>query len=74
SVVAAVECVERFLFQDHDFLRRWEGKIDNTERFKHNNGVWVDRIPTWIKYAIVDSSKFVVPYEDVYGDPPASEG
>ncbi|GJQ99732.1 zinc finger, CCHC-type containing protein [Tanacetum coccineum] len=31
SVVAAVECVERYLFQDHDFLRRWEGKIDNTE-------------------------------------------
>ncbi|GJV45849.1 hypothetical protein Tco_1430385 [Tanacetum coccineum] len=32
AVVAAVECVGRFLFQDHDFLRRWEGKIDNTER------------------------------------------
>ncbi|GKA74022.1 hypothetical protein Tco_0780324 [Tanacetum coccineum] len=31
AVVAAVECVERFLFQDHDFLRCWEGKIDNTE-------------------------------------------
>ncbi|GJU06032.1 hypothetical protein Tco_1122462 [Tanacetum coccineum] len=32
AVVAAVECVRRFLFQDHDFLRRWEGKIDNTNR------------------------------------------
>ncbi|GJW53198.1 reverse transcriptase domain-containing protein [Tanacetum coccineum] len=45
AVVVAVECVGRFLFQDHDFLRCWEGKIDNTNRFKHNNGVWVDMDP-----------------------------
>nr|GEU98143.1 1,4-alpha-glucan-branching enzyme 1, chloroplastic/amyloplastic-like isoform X1 [Tanacetum cinerariifolium] len=41
-------------------------------RFKHN-GVWVDRIPAWIKYAIVDSSEFAAPYDGVYWDPPASE-
>lgn len=42
-------------------------------RFKHNNGVWVDRIPAWIKYAIVDSSKFSAPYDGIYWDPPASK-
>ncbi|GJZ95408.1 hypothetical protein Tco_0667742 [Tanacetum coccineum] len=30
-MIASAECVGRFLFQDHDFLRRWEGKFDNTE-------------------------------------------
>ncbi|GJY99295.1 starch branching enzyme I, partial [Tanacetum coccineum] len=41
--------------------------------FKHNNGVWVDWIPAWIKYAIVDSLKFVASYDGFYRDPPASE-
>ncbi|GJZ30430.1 1,4-alpha-glucan-branching enzyme-like protein isoform X1 [Tanacetum coccineum] len=41
-------------------------------KFKHNNGVWVDRIPAWIKYAIVDSSKFVSTFDGVYWDPPTS--
>nr|GEX05835.1 hypothetical protein [Tanacetum cinerariifolium] len=31
-MIAVVECVGRFLFQDYDFLRRWEGKTDNTKR------------------------------------------
>ncbi|GJX84564.1 1,4-alpha-glucan-branching enzyme-like protein isoform X1 [Tanacetum coccineum] len=39
-------------------------------RFKHNNEVWVDRIPASIKYAIVDSSKFVSTFDGVYWDPP----
>ncbi|XP_056177126.1 1,4-alpha-glucan-branching enzyme 1, chloroplastic/amyloplastic-like isoform X2 [Syzygium oleosum] len=42
-------------------------------RFKHGNGVWVDRIPAWIKYAIVDPSRFAAPYDGVYWDPPPSE-
>nr|BAE96955.1 starch branching enzyme I [Ipomoea batatas] len=42
-------------------------------RFKHNSGVWIDRIPAWIKYATVDPTKFAAPYDGVYWDPPASE-
>ncbi|KAI3734510.1 hypothetical protein L6452_13980 [Arctium lappa] len=42
-------------------------------RFKHSNGVWVDRLPAWIKYATVDSTRFAAPYDGVYWDPPASE-
>ncbi|XP_010556050.1 PREDICTED: 1,4-alpha-glucan-branching enzyme 1, chloroplastic/amyloplastic-like isoform X2 [Tarenaya hassleriana] len=42
-------------------------------RFKNGNGVWVDRIPAWIKYAIVDSTKFAAPYDGVYWEPPSSE-
>lgn len=41
-------------------------------RFKHN-GVLIDRIPAWIKYATVDPTKFAAPYDGVYWDPPASE-
>lgn len=42
-------------------------------RFKHGNGVWVDRIPAWIKYATVDPTIFAAPYDGVYWDPPASQ-
>lgn len=42
-------------------------------RFKHGNGVWVDRIPAWIKYATVDPTKFAAPYDGVYWDPPSEE-
>ncbi|CAN4123087.1 unnamed protein product [Withania somnifera] len=42
-------------------------------QFKHGNGVWVDRIPAWIKYATVDSTRFAAPYDGVYWDPPSSE-
>ncbi|KAK9129251.1 hypothetical protein Sjap_009738 [Stephania japonica] len=42
-------------------------------RFKHGNGIWVDRIPAWIKYATVDSTVFAAPYDGVYWDPPPSE-
>ncbi|ESR48590.1 hypothetical protein CICLE_v10000256mg [Citrus x clementina] len=41
-------------------------------RFKHD-GVFIDRIPAWIKYATVDSSRFGAPYDGVYWDPPPSE-
>lgn len=42
-------------------------------RFMHGNGVWVDRIPAWIKYATVDPTTFGAPYDGVYWDPPPSE-
>ncbi|KAL0016830.1 hypothetical protein SO802_003899 [Lithocarpus litseifolius] len=42
-------------------------------RFKHGNGVWVDRIPAWIKYATVDPASFGAPYDGIYWDPPSSE-
>lgn len=42
-------------------------------RFKHGNGVWVDRIPAWIKYATVDPSKFGAPYDGVYWEPPPEQ-
>lgn len=42
-------------------------------RFKHGNGVWIDRIPAWIKYATVDPTKFAAPYDGVYWDPPPLE-
>ncbi|CAA7391260.1 unnamed protein product [Spirodela intermedia] len=42
-------------------------------RFKHGNGIWVDRIPAWIRYATVDPSRFAAPYDGVYWDPPPSE-
>ncbi|XP_073140398.1 1,4-alpha-glucan-branching enzyme 1, chloroplastic/amyloplastic-like isoform X2 [Henckelia pumila] len=42
-------------------------------RFKHGNGVWVERIPAWIKYATQDPTKFAAPYDGVYWNPPPSE-
>lgn len=42
-------------------------------RFKHGSGIWVDRIPAWIKYATVDPTRFAAPYDGVYWDPPPSE-
>ncbi|KAK4489907.1 hypothetical protein RD792_000555 [Penstemon davidsonii] len=42
-------------------------------RFKHSNGVWVDRIPAWIKYAIQDPTRFAAPYDGVYWDPPSAQ-
>ncbi|XP_078160879.1 1,4-alpha-glucan-branching enzyme, chloroplastic/amyloplastic-like [Carex rostrata] len=42
-------------------------------RFKDCNGVWVDRIPAWIRYATVDPNQFAAPYDGVYWDPPSSE-
>ncbi|KAE8720685.1 1,4-alpha-glucan-branching enzyme 1 [Hibiscus syriacus] len=42
-------------------------------RFKHGDGVWVDRIPAWVKYASVDPNTFGAPYDGVLWDPPASE-
>ncbi|KAK6939075.1 Alpha-amylase/branching enzyme, C-terminal all beta [Dillenia turbinata] len=42
-------------------------------RFKHGNGVWVDRIPAWIRFATLDSTKFAAPYDGIYWDPPLSE-
>ncbi|XP_021754453.1 1,4-alpha-glucan-branching enzyme 1, chloroplastic/amyloplastic-like [Chenopodium quinoa] len=42
-------------------------------RFKHGNGIWVDRIPAWIKYATVDPSRFAAPYDGVYWEPPPEE-
>ncbi|KAK1324543.1 hypothetical protein QJS10_CPA01g00272 [Acorus calamus] len=42
-------------------------------RFKHGNGIWVDRIPAWIRYATVDHTRFAAPYDGVYWDPPPSE-
>ena len=42
-------------------------------RFKHGDGVWVDRIPAWIKYATADPTNFAAPYDGVYWDPPLSE-
>lgn len=41
--------------------------------FKHGNGVWIDRIPAWIKYATVDPARFAAPYDGVYWDPPHLE-
>ncbi|GJN39398.1 hypothetical protein PR202_gb28512 [Eleusine coracana subsp. coracana] len=42
-------------------------------RFRHGDGVWVDRIPAWIRYATFDASKFGAPYDGVHWDPPAGE-
>lgn len=42
-------------------------------RFKHGNGVWVDRIPAWIRYATVEPNSFAAAYDGVYWDPPPSE-
>ncbi|KAH6782460.1 starch branching enzyme 2.2 [Perilla frutescens var. frutescens] len=42
-------------------------------RFKHSNGVSVDRIPAWIKYATQDPTRFAAPYDGVYWDPPPTE-
>ncbi|XP_042374372.1 1,4-alpha-glucan-branching enzyme, chloroplastic/amyloplastic-like isoform X3 [Zingiber officinale] len=42
-------------------------------RFKHGNGVWVDRIPAWIRFATLDPTRFAAPYDGVYWDPPPSE-
>ena len=41
-------------------------------RFRHD-GVWVERIPAWIRYAIVNTSKFGAPYDGVHWDPTTSE-
>jgi 1,4-alpha-glucan branching enzyme len=41
--------------------------------FSLGGGVWVDRIPAWIRYATVDASKFGAPYDGVHWDPPAGE-
>ncbi|KAF7111912.1 hypothetical protein CFC21_111868 [Triticum aestivum] len=41
-------------------------------RFRHD-GVWVERIPAWIRYTIVNTSKFGAPYDGVHWDPPTSE-
>ncbi|XP_054797957.1 1,4-alpha-glucan-branching enzyme 1, chloroplastic/amyloplastic-like isoform X2 [Prosopis cineraria] len=38
-------------------------------RFKHGDGVWVDRIPAWIKYATADPTRFSAPYDGIYWDP-----
>ena len=42
-------------------------------RMQKGDGSWVDRIPAWIKYAIVDANIFAAYYDGVYWDPPASE-
>ncbi|KAG6522757.1 hypothetical protein ZIOFF_019909 [Zingiber officinale] len=42
-------------------------------RFKHGNGIWVDRIPAWIRFATLDPTRFAAPYDGVYWDPPPSE-
>ncbi|KAA8528824.1 hypothetical protein F0562_036179 [Nyssa sinensis] len=42
-------------------------------RFKHGNGIWVDRISAWIKYATVEPNIFAAPYDGVYWDPPSTE-
>ncbi|KAJ6819645.1 1,4-alpha-glucan-branching enzyme 1, chloroplastic/amyloplastic-like [Iris pallida] len=42
-------------------------------RFKQCNGIWVDIIPAWIKYATVDPTRFAAPYDGIYWDPPPSE-
>eukprot|EP00252_Welwitschia_mirabilis_P009173 TRINITY_DN21526_c0_g1_i3.p1 TRINITY_DN21526_c0_g1~~TRINITY_DN21526_c0_g1_i3.p1 ORF type:complete len:776 (+),score=154.88 TRINITY_DN21526_c0_g1_i3:122-2449(+) len=42
-------------------------------RLKTPQGAWIDRIPAWIKYAVVDSRNFGAPYDGVYWDPPLSE-
>lgn len=42
-------------------------------RMKKGDGTWVDRIPAWIKYAVVDPTVFAAYYDGVYWDPPASE-
>lgn len=42
-------------------------------RFKHGNGIWVDRIPAWIRYTTVDPNHFAAPYDGVHWDPPPSE-
>lgn len=38
-------------------------------RFKRGDGVWVDCIPAWIKYATVDPTRFAAPYDGIYWDP-----
>ncbi|KAI4320916.1 hypothetical protein MLD38_034349 [Melastoma candidum] len=38
-------------------------------QFKHCNGVQIDRIPAWIKYATVDPSKFAAACDGVFWDP-----
>lgn len=42
-------------------------------RMRNGDGNWVDRIPAWIKYAIVDPAVFAAYYDGVYWDPPASQ-
>ncbi|OAY63014.1 1,4-alpha-glucan-branching enzyme, chloroplastic/amyloplastic, partial [Ananas comosus] len=42
-------------------------------RFKHGNGIWVDRVPAWIRYATVDPTRFAAAYDGVHWDPPPSE-
>eukprot|EP01018_Ginkgo_biloba_P039526 Gb_16532 [translate_table: standard] len=42
-------------------------------RMRAADGVWLDRIPAWIRYATVDPKNFGAPYDGVYWDPPVSE-
>lgn len=42
-------------------------------RFKHGDGIWVDRIPAWIRFAVPDPTRFAAPYDGVFWDPPPSE-
>ncbi|KAG0581581.1 hypothetical protein KC19_4G262800 [Ceratodon purpureus] len=42
-------------------------------RMKKDDGTWVDRIPAWIKYAVVDPTVFAAYYDGVYWDPPSAD-
>lgn len=42
-------------------------------RMQKGDGTWVDRIPAWIKFAVVDPNVFAAYYDGVYWNPPASE-
>ncbi|XP_073390436.1 1,4-alpha-glucan-branching enzyme, chloroplastic/amyloplastic isoform X2 [Physcomitrium patens] len=42
-------------------------------RIKKGDDTWVDRIPAWIKYAVVDPTVFAADYDGVYWDPPLRE-
>lgn len=42
-------------------------------RMKTADGIWVDRIPAWIRYATVDPNSFGAAYDGVYWDPPPSK-
>ncbi|KAF7098994.1 hypothetical protein CFC21_100687 [Triticum aestivum] len=42
-------------------------------RFHRGDGLWVDRVPAWIRYATFDASKFGAPYDGVHWDPPTGE-
>ncbi|KAG0577711.1 hypothetical protein M758_5G168600 [Ceratodon purpureus] len=42
-------------------------------RMQKGDGTWVDRIPAWIKFAVVDPTVFAAYYDGVYWDPPVSQ-